>query len=407
LRQSGPGREILIDLLRHQPDVIFGWRLEPDGTERISFLGGAANYVGADPSGAGPAGLPLHPEDLPRWQEVRRHSAQGAGAWCFEGRYLTLTGAVRRFACESQAPRRDGVRHGLVFDTTQRKAAEAADRQVKEMRAELVAVKQMASLGQLTAGIAHEIKNPLNFISNFSSISVDLVEELSDLLTEDELGRVEEQIRLLSANLTKIHDHAGRVDAIIRSMLLHAHGGSGARRPTDLNKVVEEARLLAFHGARANDMSFDCHCETQFDGRVGSIDAVPEDLTRVIVNLVSNAVYATEKRRQEDPSDYVPVVQVSTSWRPGMVEIRVEDNGVGILETDRPHLFTPFFTTKPSGEGTGLGLSLSADIIHEHGGTIRYESAGWGGTAFVVTLPAPRSAAPGAAEQKPAPPLHN
>lgn len=248
----------------------------------------------------------------------------------------------------------------------------------------------MASLGQLTAGIVHEIKNPLNFISNFAALSIDLLEELGDHLAEDDRSQIDEVSTLLTANLAKIRDHAGRVDGIVRSMLLHAHAGAGVRRPTDLNKLVDEARSLAFHGARAKDMSFQCSCETRFDPNIGIIDVVPEDMTRVIVNLMSNAFYATEKRRHEGHVGYMPAVEVSTRCLDGEVEIRVDDNGVGIPDAVRQRLFTPFFTTKPSGEGTGLGLALSADIVNDHRGTIRCDSGEGGHTVFTVTLPVPR-----------------
>jgi len=390
LASSDSDCDALVALLRQIPDVILGWQAMTDGAERISFLGTAANYVGAAPTGAGPAGLPLHPDDLPRWQQVLARHGQGADAWSFDGRYLTLTGATRRFECHVLARQPDGTRQGIVLDTTQRRAAETAERQVKEIRAELIALKHMASLGQLTAGIVHEIKNPLNFISNFASLSADLLDELGDHLAEDDRDQIEEVTRLLGANLIKIRDHAGRVDGIIRSMLLHAHAGAGVRRPTDLNKLVDEARSLAFHGARAKDMSFQCSCETRFDPAVGVLEIVPEDLTRVVVNLMSNAFYATEKRRHEGKVGYVPVVEVSTRCLDGAVEIRIDDNGDGIPETVRLQLFTPFFTTKPAGEGTGLGLALSADIVHEHNGTIRCDGTVDDHTVFVITLPMSR-----------------
>ena len=377
-----------VALFRHLPDVILGWQSLPDGTQRIAFLGPAANFVGAAPSGAGPAGLTLHPEDVPRWRQAQ--SIQNAEPWSFEGRYLTLAGATRRFECQITPRQPDGSQLGLALDSTQRKAAETAERQVKEIRAELIALKHMASLGQLTAGIVHEIKNPLNFISNFASLSADLLDELGEHLSENDRAQITEVTRLLAANLGKIRDHAGRVDSIIRSMLLHAHSGAGVRRPTDLNKLVDEARVLAFHGARAKDMSFKCNSETRFDPEVGLVEIVPEDLTRVVVNLMSNAFYATEKRRYGEGPAYVPVVEVSTRCLDGAVEIRVDDNGIGIPESVRKHLFTPFFTTKPSGEGTGLGLALSADIIHDHRGEIRCDSMVGGHTVFTITLPAPR-----------------
>ena len=386
---ADPDCNAFVGLLRQIPDVILGFQTLTDGTERISLLGAAANFVGSAPRGAGPAGLPLQYEELARWLEVQARHGAGADAWSFEGRYLTLTGAVRRFECHMLALQPDGTRHGLVLDTTQRKAAEAAERQVKEARAELVALKQMASVGQLTAGIVHEIKNPLNFISNFAAVSIDLLDELGDHLEVDDRAQIEEVSELLTANLTKIRDHSGRVDSIVRSMLLHAHAGSGVRRPSDLNQVVEEARTLAFHGARAMYMSFQCTCETRFDPNIGLIDIVPEEMTRVVVNLVSNAFYATEKRRHERQPGYSPAVIVSTCCCDGRAEIRVEDNGNGIPETVRDKLFTPFFTTKPAGEGTGLGLSLSADIVREHGGTIRFDNTADGHTAFIITLPMP------------------
>jgi signal transduction histidine kinase len=378
-------------LLRHIPDVIFGWHIRPDGTQQISFHGTAANYVGAAPTGSGPAGLPLHPDDQPRWQQALARSAGSAASWSFEGRYLPLTGAARWFECHVLARDDKGVRAGVVLDSTRRKAAETAERQVKESRAELTQLKHMASLGQLTAGIVHEIKNPLNFISNFAALSIDLLDELFDHVANDDRAQIEEASALLATNLGKIRDHAGRVDGIIRSMLLHAHTGAGVRRPADLNRLVEEARSLAFYGARAKDMSFQCACDTRFDPTVGIVDIVPEDMTRVFVNLLSNAFYATEKRRQhKSGTDYMPAVEVSTRRSGDTVEIRVDDNGVGIPDAARQLLFTPFFTTKPSGEGTGLGLSLSADIVREHGGQIRCESGEDGHTVFTITLPAPR-----------------
>ena len=390
MASSNPDCEALVALLRQIPDVILGWQSGVDGTERISFVGAAANYVGAAPTGAGPAGLPLHPDDVARWQQAKaRHAASGE-AYSIDGRYITLTGATRRFECHVQGRQPDGTRHGVVLDATQRKAAETAERQVREIRAELIALKHMASLGQLTAGIVHEIKNPLNFISNFAALSIDLLDELGDHLAEDDRSQIDEVSGLLTANLAKIRDHAGRVDGIVRSMLLHAHAGAGVRRPTDVNKLIDEARSLAFHGARATDMSFQCACETRFDPNVGIIEIVPEDITRVVVNLMSNAFYATEKRRHEGHPGYMPAVEVTTRCLDGSVEIRVDDNGVGIPDAARQRLFTPFFTTKPSGEGTGLGLALSADIVHDHGGTIRCDTTDSGHTVFTVNLPMPR-----------------
>jgi signal transduction histidine kinase len=371
--------------------VIFGWTIRPDGSQRVSFHGSAANYVGSAPTGAGPAGLPLHPEDLPRWQQALARHASSGEPWLFEGRYVTLTGATRRFECHVLARDACGARPSVVLDSTRRKAAETAERQVKEIRDELTEMKHMASLGQLTAGIVHEIKNPLNFISNFASLSIDLLDELCDHVAAGDRAEIEEVSALLAANLGKIRDHAARVDGIVRSMLLHAHTGPGLRRPTDLNRLIEEARTLAFYGARAKDMSFQCACDTRFDASVGVVEIVPEDMTRVIVNLMSNAFYATEKRRHlSRGAGYMPAVEISTRRCGEMVEIRVDDNGIGIPAHVRQRLFTPFFTTKPSGEGTGLGLSLSADIVREHDGEIHCDIGDDGRTVFTVKLRAPR-----------------
>ena len=254
----------------------------------------------------------------------------------------------------------------------------------------------MASLGQLTAGIAHEIKNPLNFVNNFAGLSVELLDELKQAaapamaaLGEDERAEVDELVDMLTGNLEKIVEHGRRADGIVKSMLEHSRGGSGERREVDLNSVVEEALNLAYHGARAQDQNFNITLERDFDRGLAPIEIVPQDLTRVILNLIGNGFYAANKRQKEAKNpNYKPTLTVTTCDLGGEVEIRVRDNGSGIPLEHRNKLFQPFFTTKPTGEGTGLGLSISYDIVtQQHGGTIEVASEPGTFTEFTVRLP--------------------
>jgi signal transduction histidine kinase len=254
----------------------------------------------------------------------------------------------------------------------------------------------MASLGQLTAGIAHEIKNPLNFVNNFAELSHELLEELREAVGGEAEGieggadsDIDELIATLSGNMSKIAEHGRRADSIVTSMLLHSRGGTGERRRTDLNALVDEALNLAFHGARAQDRSFNVTLERDFDPSITPLEIVPQDITRVLLNLFGNGFYAVKKRRDEqsDPA-YQPILRVTTLDLEGQVEIRVRDNGVGMPPEIRAKLFTPFFTTKPTGEGTGLGLSISYDIVvQEHGGTITVDSQPREFTEFTLRLP--------------------
>jgi signal transduction histidine kinase len=248
----------------------------------------------------------------------------------------------------------------------------------------------------LTAGIAHEIKNPLNFVNNFASLSVELLEELKETVApalaaidEDRREGIDEVVGMLTSNLEKIAAHGRRADGIVRSMLEHSRGGSGERRSIDLNGLVEEALNLAYHGARAQDQSFNITLDRDFDQAVAPIELVPQDMTRVFLNLISNGFYATNKRRREvADGGFKPVLTVATHDFGDAVEIRVRDNGIGIAPESRDKLFTPFFTTKPTGEGTGLGLSISYDIVvQQHGGTITVDSRPGEFTEFTVRLP--------------------
>jgi two-component system, NtrC family, sensor kinase len=277
-----------------------------------------------------------------------------------------------------------------------RDQAEAALKELKAAQATLIQAEKMASLGQLTAGIAHEIKNPLNFVNNFASLSNELLAELKEIaqpaidsLDADRRADVDETIKTLSGNLSKIVQHGGRADNIVKSMLEHSRGVSGERRPVDLNALVEEALSLAYHGARAQDQNFNITLERDFDRALKPIEVAPQDIMRVFLNLFSNGFYAANKRAEgSGAAGFHPVLHITTKDAGDAVEVRVRDNGIGIPPDIRDKLFQPFFTTKPTGEGTGLGLSISYDIVTQmHGGTIAVDSEAGQFTEFTIRLP--------------------
>jgi len=274
-----------------------------------------------------------------------------------------------------------------------RDAAEAALRELQAAQARLVHAEKMASLGQLTAGIAHEIKNPLNFVNNFAGLSVELLDELKETtaaaleaLDADQRADIDVTIAMLTGNLQKIAEHGRRADGIVRSMLLHSRGGTGEWQSVDLNGVVDEALNLAYHGARAQDQSFNITMERDLDRNLAPIEIVPQDITRVFLNLFGNGFYAAAKKSREAGDR--PILKVTTRDLGNEIEVRVRDNGTGIPAESRNRLFQPFFTTKPTGEGTGLGLSISYDIVtQQHGGTISVDSQFGAFTEFTVRLP--------------------
>jgi PAS domain S-box-containing protein len=277
-----------------------------------------------------------------------------------------------------------------------RDAAEAALRDLQTAQSRLIQAEKMASLGQLTAGIAHEIKNPLNFVNNFASLSNELLGELRELaepafaaLEEGKREEADETIAMLSGNLDKIVEHGKRADNIIKSMLAHSRGSSGDRQVVDLNALVDASLNLAYHGARAQDQAFNITLERDFDRTLKPIELVPQDMTRVFLNLFGNGFYAANKRAHANgDAAFHPVLCVATRDDGDAVEVRVRDNGTGIPPDIRDKLFQPFFTTKPTGEGTGLGLSISYDIItQQHGGTIAVESEVGAYTEFTIRLP--------------------
>ena len=281
-----------------------------------------------------------------------------------------------------------------LFESLEARTRELA-RSLDELRAaqdRLVETQKLAALGQLTAGVAHEIKNPLNFVNNFADLSSELVDELRAVLRgEDRAAREEADTiaETIRANLEKIVQHGRRADSIVKNMLLHSREGGGDRRAIDLNASADEALRLAYHSARAENPNFQVSLRSDFDSQVGAVEVYPQEFQRVLLNVISNSFHATAKRQNQsnDPS-FQPEVSLSTRALPDRVEIRLRDNGIGISEDVKSKMFNPFFTTKPAGEGTGLGLSLSHDIIvKQHGGLIAAESVPGEFTEFTITLP--------------------
>ncbi|UFW69180.1 ATP-binding protein [Bradyrhizobium sp. WU425] len=291
------------------------------------------------------------------------------------------------------------IQNVRLFDEVQARTKELA-RSLEELRTaqdRLVQTEKLASLGQLTAGIAHEIKNPLNFVNNFAALSGELIGELNDLLKPAALDGetregVDELTHMLKGNLEKVVQHGRRADSIVKNMLLHSREGSGEQRPTDINAIVEESLNLAFHGARAEKAGFNITLERDLDPAAGQIDVYAQEITRVFLNLISNGFYAAAKRKETCDENFEPILSAVTRSLGNKVEIRFRDNGTGIPPEVRKKIFNPFFTTKPAGEGTGLGLSMSHDIIvKQHGGTIDVATEPGAFTEFIITLPRSRT----------------
>lgn len=256
---------------------------------------------------------------------------------------------------------------------------------------QLIQSEKMASLGELTAGIAHEIQNPLNFVNNFSEVSIELIDEVKEEKLKNKGERDEElETELLSdisQNLQKISHHGKRADSIVKGMLQHSRASSSTKEPTDINKLADEYLRLAYHGLRSKDQSFNAELLTDFDTTIPLVDVVPQDIGRVLLNLFTNAFYATQQKLKAD-KDYKPELQLSTSMSEDAIEIKVRDNGTGIPDAVKDKILQPFFTTKPAGEGTGLGLSLSYDIIVKgHAGTIDVNSEEGEYTEFTICIP--------------------
>ena len=306
----------------------------------------------------------------------------------FTGRQVEL---VQTFADQAVI----AIENVRLFDEVQARTRELAA-SLDELRAaqdRLVQTEKLASLGQLTAGIAHEIKNPLNFVNNFSALSAELVGEMNDVLAKAALDKptrdeLDELAQMLKDNLEKVVQHGKRADSIVKNMLQHSREGSGEHRPVDINAIVDESLNLAYHGARAEKAGFSIAFQRDLDPSVGMADVYPQEITRVLLNLISNGFYATTKRKAQADDGFEPSISVTTKNLGDKIEVRVRDNGTGIPAEVKEKIFNPFFTTKPAGEGTGLGLSMSHDIIvKQHGGSIDVETEPGLFTEFKIVLP--------------------
>jgi signal transduction histidine kinase len=367
------------------------------------------------PARAAREGHVVHIADLSKLddentREVRKRAPYGAGLWvpligerqtigvfgvprdepiAFTDREIEI---VQTFADQAVIAIENARLFREVQARTQELAASLDD--LRKAQDRLIQSEKLASLGQLTAGIAHEIKNPLNFVNNFSALSRELVGELADVIKAAPLDdarreQAEELIGTIEGNLDKVVQHGKRADSIVKNMLLHSREGSGERSTTNVNAMVEEALNLAYHGARAEKPGFNVTIAKSLDPNAGAADLYPQEMTRVLLNLISNGFYATNKRKLAEPNGaYEPTLTASTRDLGQSVEIAIRDNGTGIADEVKAKMFNPFFTTKPAGEGTGLGLSLSHDIVvKQHGGTMEVESAVGAFTHFTIILP--------------------
>jgi signal transduction histidine kinase len=285
----------------------------------------------------------------------------------------------------------------LVYENSKNRALESVQKKNSDListQAQLIQAEKMASLGELTAGIAHEIQNPLNFVNNFSDVNAELIDEMQLEMDKGNLDDAKAISNDIKENELKINHHGKRADAIVKGMLQHSRINNGIKEPTDINALAEEYLRLAYHGLRAKDKSFNATLKTDFDPSIGQINAIPQDLGRVVLNLINNAFYAVNEKQQQKPAGYEPTVTVSTnvfiptSGGPRMVKISVADNGNGIPQKVMDKIYQPFFTTKPSGQGTGLGLSMSYEIVTKgHGGELKVETIEGEGSVFTILLP--------------------
>lgn len=269
---------------------------------------------------------------------------------------------------------------------TQKLIAEKTLSELRSTQSQLIQSEKMASLGELTAGIAHEIQNPLNFVNNFSEVNEELLIEMKEELVKGNIAEANAIANDAIENQQKIIHHGKRADAIVKGMLQHSSSGSGKKEPADINKLADEYLRLAYHGLRAKDKSFNATMKTDYDETIGNVNIIPQDIGRVILNLITNAFYVVDEKKKSMATNYEPTVSVSTKKIKDKVEIKVADNGNGIPQKVLDKIFQPFFTTKPTGQGTGLGLSLSYDIVKAHGGELKVETKEGEGSEFVIIL---------------------
>lgn len=321
----------------------------------------------------------------------------GFGAWFTTRRQRRELAKVRQKALEEEENNKviSAMKAQLEVQVAERtkelqqqkEELEVALKELKATQSQLIQSEKMASLGELTAGIAHEIQNPLNFVNNFSEVSNELVDEMKEELATGNTEMAIEISNDLKQNLEKILHHGRRADGIVKGMLQHSRSSSGQKEPTDINALADEYLRLAYHGLRAKDKSFNADMKTDFDESVGKINIVPQDVGRLILNLLTNAFYAVTEKKKKLNGDFQPTVSVATNKSGNSVFITVSDNGNGIPADLQKKIFQPFFTTKPTGEGTGLGLSLSYDIAKAHGGEIKVKTEEGVGTEFTIELP--------------------
>ncbi len=280
---------------------------------------------------------------------------------------------------------------GLLFRNNRQKQKantkiEKAYIELKSTQTQLIQSEKMASLGELTAGIAHEIQNPLNFVNNFSEVNGELIKELKNEVIKGNMDEISALANDIESNSEKINHHGKRADAIVKGMLQHSRSSNGIKEPTDINKRVDEYLRLTYHGLRAKDKTFNATLKTDFDETIGNINIIQQDIGRVILNLINNAFYAVDEKKKQISKGYEPTVSIRTKMIADKAEIRITDNGNGIPQKIIDKIFPPFFTTKPTGQGTGLGLSLAYDIVKAHGGELKVETKEGEGSTFLIIL---------------------
>jgi two-component system NtrC family sensor kinase len=288
------------------------------------------------------------------------------------------------------------IQAGLESQVTERTAALTKQKEeleftldeLKETQTQLIHSEKMASLGELTAGIAHEIQNPLNFVNNFSEVNAELIDELKAELATGNMQQAIEIANDIAENEKKINHHGKRAEAIVKGMLQHSRSSTGVKEPTDINALADEYLRLAYHGLRAKDKSFNAAMKTDYDETIGMANVIPQDMGRVILNLITNAFYVVAEKKHTAGAEYHPTVSVSTKKIGNKIEIRVTDNGNGMPQKVLDKIFQPFFTTKPSGQGTGLGLSMSYDIVTKgHAGELKVETKEGEYATFIISIP--------------------
>ena len=298
-----------------------------------------------------------------------------------------LNDALQKDLTEQNESLEKGVQQRTAELLSEKEKLQNTLTHLRSAQKQLVQAEKMASLGELTAGIAHEIQNPLNFVTNFSEVNAELIAEMQDAINVGNLQEAKILANDVAANEQKINHHGKRADAIVKGMLLHSRTSTGIKEPTDINALADEYLRLAYHGLRAKDKTFNTTMHTDFDKTIGKINIVPQDIGRVILNLITNAFYVVNEKKKSGIENYEPTVSVSTKKVVDKVLISVRDNGNGIPSKILDKIFQPFFTTKPTGQGTGLGLSLSYDIVKAHGGEINLETTEGAGSMFTISLP--------------------